>query len=758
VKVLCWVSISLALLCGVVRGQDAGTAAAVAGSMPAGGRRASVVLMGDQVTLDLRGVSLLEALRIISEKTGMKFVVPGDLAVLQISVYLREVPIDLAMRAILSANGLYMERQGLGDIYVVKSLEKVPPLHIAVITLKHIEAREIENIVKSNLSLKGQVVIDARSNALVVRDTEESVDLIRRVVALLDMESPQVLIRAHIVEVESSAEKQLGIDWSTAISAHGSAQAIVAPFSSKRPWIYNTPRPGAGEGGIDLSPTFAYGKLDFTGLGATLRFLEDKGVAKVLASPSIATRNDQEATIKIVRHMALTVQTVFDDSGNIVQRVPIYGDVGITLVTKPWVNEDGLVTLQIEPTVSSAEQSSFFEEAVDTKTRTAKTEVTVRDGDVIVIGGLLRTDVIQTKKKVPVLGSIPLLGRLFSYERKVKNETDLVIFVSPLVLKDKNIDKKARQEKERLEGWESAHTLLRGRTAERSLFELPGLDPADPHDKIKRIKERRKAARAESARTTARRIPLLDGREKRPLMPAAPALVPVRAPATPKKQPERRVTQSLVVKVDRQPDVVVTEPKKATPEPTTARVGDPPQQGNENVALSQSPAAASETVQAGTGPQGGPENVVEAADTSADETAPAVVNSPAGTGAPGFKEEDIIGPEDVGEQGSPITRAFDAWLSMGPDVEDAEEIEEDNATPVIAVPDGDAGMPHAKAAPAGRTTDAAFATWLQSADKETKESKENKEAQGKGEPAPREAETSETASAGAVVLRDAAGK
>jgi len=486
--------LSLALLCGAVRGADtpaeaptANTAAkpAPAGEKPTAERQATLAVSGDRVTLDLRGVYLFETLRIISEKTGMKFVVTADLANTPLSVYLSDVPIQEALRAILSANGLYMEKMGAGDIYLVKSLDKAPPLSIAVITCKHVEAKQIEQVVKSNLSPKGQVVIDKRGNALVVRDTEESIALVRRIVASLDNPAPQVLIRSHIVEIDVNAEKQLGIDWGNGvggpltIAARGSAQSWTWPFARTRPWIFNTPRPGEGGGDVELKPTFVYGLLDFTGLTAALKMMEDKRVAKVLASPSVAARNDQEATIKITRHMALTVQTVFDDQGNPVQRVPIYGDVGITLVTRPWVNEDGLVTLQIEPTVSSAERSSFFEEAVDTKTRTAKTEVTVPDRAVVVIGGLLRTDQVEHNSKVPLLGDIPLVGRAFRFEGKQTQETDLVIFVSPLVMRNDIPIREANQEVSRLRQLDTSGEVTKNRTPERLLFELPGVAGAD---------------------------------------------------------------------------------------------------------------------------------------------------------------------------------------------------------------------------------------------------------------------------------------
>ena len=121
-----------------------------------------------------------------------------------------------------------------------------------------------------------------------------------------------------------------------------------------------------------------------------------------------------------------------------------------------------------------------------------------------------------------------------------------------------------------------------------------------------------------------------------------------------------------------------------------------------------------------------------------------------------------MGGEDVGEDGSPITRAFETWLSMGPDAEDAEETEEaerDEAAPVTVVPEGAevpdakaADVPHAKAVPAGRTTDAAFAAWLESAEKKSGKSP------GKETPAPDKTETNETAATEKVVMREATGE
>ena len=137
--------LSLAFLCGAVRGQNAPAPApaAPASSPP---KQATMEVAGDRVTMDLRGVALQETLRIVSEKTGLKFVVSSDFADVPVSVFLREVPIEMALRAMLSANGLYMEKLSTSDIFIVKSLDKAPLLSIAVITCKHVQVKQIEEV------------------------------------------------------------------------------------------------------------------------------------------------------------------------------------------------------------------------------------------------------------------------------------------------------------------------------------------------------------------------------------------------------------------------------------------------------------------------------------------------------------------------------------------------------------------------------------------------------------------------------------
>ncbi len=199
-------------------------------------------------------------------------------------------------------------------------------------------------------------------------------------------------------------------------------------------------------------------QLSFADLSATIQALETKGLAKILAQPRIAVQNDHAANINITNHIAMAIKTTYDDAGNIVSREPLYGDIGVDLKTTPHITEGGDVILEVEPSVSSAAASPFFEEAVDTTKRSAKTIITVKDEGTVVIGGLLLKNTNTTVTKVPFLGSIPLLGLLFRYNHEEEVTTDLVVFLSPIILTEEKAARILQEDKTTIERIESSNT------------------------------------------------------------------------------------------------------------------------------------------------------------------------------------------------------------------------------------------------------------------------------------------------------------
>ena len=414
----------------------------------------------NMVTLDLKEVTLEEALRLITEKTGMKFVVKPELAEKMISIYLPEVRGEDALDAILSMHGLDYTRKKNTDIYIIEQMPEVLPLEIEAIRLKYAKAEDVGKIIQNNLSVNGKVTVDARTNTVIVRDLPKNIEETKDLIAELDRSLPQVLIRAEIVELSTEAEKELGVEWAGDISVTGSSQATTFPFYMDRPTTFRklervwqeTGGWAAGEGQV---PTFTFGNISFANLSVTLHALETKGLAKILAQPRIAVQNDHPANINITNHIAMAIKTTYDDSGNIVSREPLYGDIGVELKATPHITDDGQVVLEVEPSVSSASPSPYFAEAVDTTKRSAKTIIKVKDEGTVVIGGLLRKDSETIVTKVPLLGSIPLIGRLFRYDHEEEVRTDLVVFLSPVVLTDEKLMSVLQEDRKIIENLET---------------------------------------------------------------------------------------------------------------------------------------------------------------------------------------------------------------------------------------------------------------------------------------------------------------
>jgi general secretion pathway protein D len=177
--------------------------------------------------------------------------------------------------------------------------------------------------------------------------------------------------------------------------------------------------------------------------------MEEKGEANILANPRITALNDSPAIIKITKNMAVAPKvTETPEAGRVVTEYE-YRDVGVTLKVTPHINAEGYIILDVEPTVSSAAKSAVFADAVDTNERTAKTKVMVKDGETLVIGGLLRQDTTKRKSKVPILGDI--LPFLFSRTDNQTAKTDLVMFLTPRIMTSEQANVIANEEKKRLD-------------------------------------------------------------------------------------------------------------------------------------------------------------------------------------------------------------------------------------------------------------------------------------------------------------------
>ncbi|MCD4690926.1 hypothetical protein K8S17_05635 [bacterium] len=422
-------------------------------TMPALSQVSDAGLRSQRISLNLQNVTLGSVLKVMTQKSGINFLIGSNLVGREINVYLEDVLVEDALAAILRANGLWYTRQKGTNIYVIMESPDGPPVATTteVFGTNYADAVELGETLTEVLTDIGSIVVDSRTNSLVVSDIPENMATLRSLVIELDSPTGQVLIEAKIVEFSDDSSHELGISWGAMNPLYHEDDSTLGSYTST---FNNDPN---NEGLFELT----FGKFasfsDIKDLTAAISALQKDGRADVLAQPHILTLDNREATIEIVRNMALAKKVTYREGGTESTVEPIFGQVGVSLKVTPHINNENFVTMEIEPMVSSAQRSSYFpDDAVDTKHRTANTTVMVKDGQTVVIGGLLRKDIIETDFKVPILGDIPLLGKLFRKSITTEAETEVVLFLTPRILSGEALARYSdRRESEVDQRWEN---------------------------------------------------------------------------------------------------------------------------------------------------------------------------------------------------------------------------------------------------------------------------------------------------------------
>ena len=385
-----------------------------------------------RISLNLTNVTLGSVLKVMTQKSGINFLIGSSLVGKEINVYLEDVLVEDALAAIMRANGLWYTRQKGTNIYVITDAPGGPPVATITEVMRpsFADAEELGETLTAVLTASGSIVVDERTNSLVVSDIPENMSTLASLTRDLDVQTGQVLIEAKIVEFTDQSSSELGISWNYSDFESGGGDGTGS-------YTYGSAfnNDSATEGLLELT----FGKFEsaldpMQDLTAKIAAMQKDGLAEVLAKPTILTLDNREAQIEITTHLALAKKVTYREGGDSTVE-PIFGDVGVTLKVTPHINNEDFVTMVIEPVVSSAQRSSYFpDEAVDTKRRTAKTTVMAKAGETVIIGGLLRTDVVETHFKVPILGDIPLLGALFRKSITSNTETEVMLFLTPHLL------------------------------------------------------------------------------------------------------------------------------------------------------------------------------------------------------------------------------------------------------------------------------------------------------------------------------------
>ncbi|MCX5687476.1 MAG: hypothetical protein NTV71_02360 [Candidatus Omnitrophica bacterium] len=311
-------------------------------------------------------------------------------------------------------------------------LEMDVPLITKIFSLDYAKAELLKDKIGEVVSKGvGSVKFDERTNKLVVKDTSQKIEDIRRIIEAFDEKTRQVLIDANIVQVTLSDKYSYGVDW-TNIAKIGD--------------VTLTGDTSLSAGLTNLTPSTLNIATTSGKLSAIVSLLKTYGETNVLSRPRIMVMDKQEAKILVGAKEVYVTSEVTTTSGGTYHTTDHveFVDVGVRLAVVPEISRTGFITLKIKPEVSNADATKTVElKNPDGSTRTivpyvttseAETSVAVRDGTTIIIGGLMKDTLIDHVERVPFLGDIPLIGKLFSAKGKSKEKTELVIFLTPHII------------------------------------------------------------------------------------------------------------------------------------------------------------------------------------------------------------------------------------------------------------------------------------------------------------------------------------
>jgi type IV pilus assembly protein PilQ len=410
---------------------------------------------GEPIDLKVTNADVTEVLRTFAQISGLNIVVqPGVTGT--VTAELENVPWDQAFEEVLKINNLGYEREGNviriapNDVLKREAQDRqqlaqaralVLPLRTVMRRLSYARAGDVANLLRSGtaglLTQRGSVIVDDRTNTLIIKELPDFLDAVLAVVSNLDTPEPQVMIEARIIETTKDFNRALGIQWgfnAVADAAHGNTTGLIFPNNVSAGSQGGANAPGNvnlltgsqnGSLKIDLGNVLNTFTLDLQ-----LQAAEHEGLINILSAPKVATLNNQQAYIQ--SGIQIPIQTIANNTVT-----TQYINATLRLEVTPQVTAEGTIMMDINISKKEPITSLIVAGATNApiSTKDARTRLVVRDGGTAVIGGIYKVTTNVSEDRVPGLANLPIVGHLFKNHSRDEANDELLIFITPRVIK-----------------------------------------------------------------------------------------------------------------------------------------------------------------------------------------------------------------------------------------------------------------------------------------------------------------------------------
>lgn len=424
-------------------------------------RRKEQVFSGERISLSFQNIDVRALLQVIGDVSGNNVVISDGVRG-ELAMRLVNVPWDQALDIILRTKGLGLQQQG--NVMLIAPLDEIAarakaegeaskqkdegaPLRSEIIQINYAKASEISTLLKSAdnslMSVRGKVSVDDRTNTLLVLETRERLTDIRNLIQRLDVPVKQVLIESRIVLANNDFSKSLGTRFGVTafttkgpgqfLTTSGSAEATnttIDSLQSAPPLLLGSPEQRFN---VNL-PVASAGRVAFAILGSDylvdleLSALQAEGRGEVTSTPRVITANQKQASIE------QGVEIPFQQATSSGATSVTFKKAVLALQVTPQITPDDRIIMDLQVKNDSRGADTIAGPAIDT--REVNTQVLVKNGETVVLGGIYQESQAYGVTKVPLLGDLPLLGYLFRTNNTINNKRELLIFVSPRILKD----------------------------------------------------------------------------------------------------------------------------------------------------------------------------------------------------------------------------------------------------------------------------------------------------------------------------------